>query len=209
MADVFNTTFIKPRIATSTMTGAKCSEVFTLNTDSSQPPIDIEDIVGGTAASDGIYVRVNSDGWSTLQVWWVTSSGDGAIPGTWAVMGKRPFTSSSMIAPAGSVYSLVEATAYLPCPITSSTVVNPGTDSDATAPLSPPMGTHQVGTVWTYGDHAGPILGVSDKFLALSDTNSTVVGGGIVVDVRGTTEITVQAALQGDGEGYYIGQFIA
>jgi len=195
------------------MTGSKSSEIFTLLGDSTTAPIDIEDMSGTTPAKNGIYQRINSDGWSTLQVWQVFVAADGADAGCFAVVGKRPFASSSFITDnidGNNVFAgLTASNVYLPCPVLSSSVVNPGADSDADTPNSPPMGLHQVSSGFTLNNFAGTLDDVSVTLSLLSDTNTTYIGGGAVIDVRGTTEITLVPTVQSAGEGYFIGQFIA
>ena len=213
MSAVFQTNTIIPSIATSTMTGTKSSEIFTLLGDITTAPIDIEDMSGTTPADAGIYQRINSDGWSTLQVWQVCAAADAADAGSFVVVGKRPFVSSSFITDnitTASVFGgLTASNVYLPCPVISSSVVNPGTDSDDTSPNTPPMGLHQVSSGFTFNNHAGTLQDVSATLSLLSDTNTTYIGGGTVIDVRGTTEITLVPTVQAAGEGYFIGQFIA
>ena len=73
------------------------------------------------------------------------------------------------------------------------------------------MGTHNVSSVFTFANHDGALEGVDVTLNLLSSTNSTYIGGGITIDVRGTTEITMMPtqASHSDIDGYFIGQFIA
>ena len=91
----------------------------------------------------------------------------------------------------------------------SSTVVNSGTDSDDTTPNTPPMGSHQCGSTFTFNNHGGTMADVSITLTDVSSTTAqTFVGGGITIDVRGSTEVTLMAADQGAPHGYFLGQFI-
>ena len=213
MSDAFNTNFINPSIATSTMTGAKCSEIFTLHGNFREAPIKIDTLAAATHAADGIYHRINSDGWSKMLVWQVMAASDADDAGTYVVIGKRPFISSSFDTSSmatGSVFTgFTEDNIYLPCPVISSTAVNPGTDSDDTSPNTPPQGSHQCSSSFTFNNHAGTLADVSVTLTDLSSTTAqTYVGGGITVDVRGCTEVSLMAADAGAPHGYFLGQFI-
>lgn len=210
-----NTTLVNPSILSSTMKGHKCSEVFLLNSDTTTgQDTQATTILAGDTASDGQFHVVRSDGWSELQLWMVGSIADGAASGTHTVIGKRHFVSESF--PTGNissnVYKAITAlNAWFSCPVLSSTTINPGTDSNATTPVSPPMGCHQSGSMVTWDSHAGGVLDVSDTSVLLNGTSR--IFGGVTVDVRGTKEITVvtgEATVTTASNGAYIlGQFIA
>ena len=213
MSNAFNTNFINPTVATSTMTGAKCSEIFTLQGNFRTAPIKIDALVAATHAADGIYHRINSDGWSKMLVWQVMAAIDGNDAGTYVVLGKRPFLSGSFdtssMATTSVFTGFTEDNIYLPCPVISSTVVNPGTDADENTPQTPPMGSHQCGATFTFNNHNGTLDDVSITLTDVSSTTAqTYVGGGITIDVRGCKEVTLMAADQGSPHGYFLGQFI-
>ena len=213
MSDAFNTNFINPTVATSTMTGAKCSEIFTLHGSFRSAPIKIDALVGATHAADGKYHRINSDGWSKMLVWQVMAAVDGNDAGTYVILGKRPFLNGSFDTSAmvtGSVFTgFTEDNIYLPCPVISSTVVNPGTDSDDDTANTPPQGSHQCSSTFTFNNHAGTLADVSVTLTDISSTTAqTYVGGGITIDVRGCKEVTLMAADQGTPHGYFLGQFV-
>ena len=213
MSAVFQTNVINPSIATSTLTGAKCSEIFTILGNIRTTSATIEDMAASTPADGGVYQRINSDGWSVLQVWQVFAATDGSDAGTYSVLGKRPFVSTSFPTDAintSNVFTgLTAANTYLPCPVISSSGVAPGTDSDDTTANTPPMGSHQVGSTFTFNNHGGTTADASVTLNLLSDTSTTFVGGGVLVDIRGTTEVTMIMTDSPVPHGYFIGQFIA
>lgn len=217
MTAKLNTTVVNPSVLSSTYKGHKCSEVFLLNSDATlNEGTAVTDLLASTAEAAGQFYTVNSDGWSELQIWLVGTVADGEASGTHTVIGKRHFVSTSFPTDnidSGVYQAITGLNAWFSCPVLSSTVINPGTDSDDATPNSPPMGCHQCGSMVTWDSHAGGVLDVSDTSLLLNGT--TRVFGGAVVDVRGTKEITVVsgdptvAAGANSGEAYILGQFIA
>lgn len=215
MSANLNSTLVNPSILSSTMKGQKCSEVFLLNSDLREGASTAVTSIVGTINSTGQFYPVRSDGWSELQLWHLSELADGENSGTYSVIGKRPFVSDSFNDGniQGSVFKdLTESNVWFPCPVLSSSVINPGTDSDAAAPITPPAGCHQCGSMFTFDNHAGSVLDVTDTSVLIS--GSTRLFGGVTVDVRGTKEITVVSgqalgADSNDAEGYILGQFIA
>tara|TARA_R110002020_G_scaffold215462_7_gene422701 strand:- start:2710 stop:3363 length:654 start_codon:yes stop_codon:yes gene_type:complete len=217
MATNLNTTTVIPSVLTSTYKGHKASEVFVLNSDLREGASTAVTSIVGTTSDAGQFYAVNSDGWSELQLWHLSELADTESCGTYSVIGKRPFLSASFNDGniQGSVFkALDESNVWFPCPVLSSSVINPGTDSDAAAPITPPAGCHQCGSMFTFDNHAGGVLDVTDTSVLISGT--TRLFGGVTIDVRGTKEITVVAGVDlsgglnaGDAEGYILGQFVA
>lgn len=215
MSAELNTTVVNPSILSSTYTGNKCSEVFLLNSDvttsagTAVTTLDVDD-----AEAAGQFHAVNSDGWSELQIWLVGTIADGGTSGSHSVVGRRHFVSASLPTAnidtgvfGGDAGEITALNAWFSCPVLSSTVVNPGTDSDATSAFSPPMGCHQCGSMVTWESHGGTVQDVSDISILLDGT--TRIFGGATIDVRGTKEITVVSGEATTGEAYILGQFVA
>tara|TARA_R110002020_G_scaffold215462_7_gene422702 strand:- start:3372 stop:4112 length:741 start_codon:yes stop_codon:yes gene_type:complete len=98
----FSETITTPSVATTTMTGCKCSEIFLMNENRTQvftgsnATTGISGVQGAFLPSLGIVgplVRVNSEGWSRLLVWEIVDSTDRGNQATTLVstiMGMRP-----------------------------------------------------------------------------------------------------------------------
>ena len=102
MTATFSETITTPSVATTTMTGCKCSEIFLMNEDRTESftAANASGSIGTMQASflpslgvSGPLVRINSEGWSRLLVWEILDSTDRGNQATTLVstiMGMRP-----------------------------------------------------------------------------------------------------------------------
>lgn len=225
MTAVFNTTTILPSIKTSTFRGENCSELFILNASGSVNLGDIEDLSEATPDANGDIYRVHSSGWSKMLVWVMINKTAFRIvnstPEPTAVFGLRdqynslpyhPLTTDNIST--SDVRVVVKNAGWFPCPVLSSSQINPGTDSNLSTP--PPHGTHQVGNRFTFSSNprgAGGFNHNWDASVEFSDAadHDTYVLGPAIIDVSGTKEIFLssQALISVETAKYYIGQFIS
>lgn len=240
MATTFSKTIITPSVQSTTMTGCKCSEIFLMNEDRTQSFTGVAlstitaTFIPGIA--EGPLVRINSEGWSTLLVWSIYDSTDRSnttTPINSVVMGRRPAfnitaTGEGDLDEEGNVYVLPKNTTtsgstgafrWEPCPLINSKQPVPGRDSDppGDVPISPPMGCHVSGNVFTFakgprtnaGGNLQPDKAATE--INFSSTNDTYLSGPAVIDVSSTTQIFHLPVVtpSTDEPGYFVGQFIS
>ena len=238
-------TIITPSVLSTTMTGCKCSEIFLMNEDRTE---SFTDVVFKTMMSSwnpilgikGPLVRINSEGWSTLLVWEIydgTDRGSPTTPITSMVMGQRPAFNSTATAEGvldgegnvdvnASTKTIAGSTGLFtwePCRVISGRP-NTGRVSSSTGndPISPPMGCHSSGNVFTFAK--GPIFNNTGSTgggsmqpdrdateVKFSATDDTYMSGPAVIDVTSTTQILHFPIFtpSTDEPGYFVGQFIS
>ena len=238
-------TIITPSVLSTTMTGCKCSEIFLMNEDRTESFTDVifKTMMSGWAPALGVkgpLVRINSEGWSTLLVWEIydaTDRGSTTTPISSMVMGQKPAFNSTATAEGvldgeGNAYVNTATTTiagstglftWEPCRVISGRP-NTGRISSSTSndPVSPPMGCHSSGNVFTFAkgpifNNTGNTSGNSmqpDKEateVKFSATDDTYMSGPAVIDVTSTTQILHLPIFtpSTDEPGYFVGQFIS
>ena len=225
MTAVFNTKTLIPSRMTSTRQGHFASEMFTLISDHTTDfdGVGIKDLVDASESSSGDVYRVNSSGWSKLLVWEIFDvtgfRGSVAKPiANMAVIGKKdiynttghPLDTSAVVDTAVDIPS--SDYGWFPCPVLNSHV-RVEMDSNATPANTPPQGSHNVGSMFTFSPDRAGTSGAN--YVEVSSTNDTVVSGPAMIDVSGTKEIALLPVKHSnvfatvDTHGYVIGQFIS
>ena len=186
---------ITPKILRHMGNGSRCSEVFTLNTDTKTSTTVNADGWQTEDTTNGRMYPVVSDGFSKLAVWWVSNhdaSGTDVGP-TIIVAGKRPFHSYSLLAAAdGSIFDGHSAALnWFPCQLESA-----GDLVVADEKIASKHAFH-------FSVHEDPIL--AD---AIFYSGSTKIYGGPILDVRGTEQVAALVAVASANDGYVVGQFL-